>query len=49
VFVGPQEWTTRRVRLNGTDVSHRDITFEAGQAIKSLEVELDKPLIGLRR
>lgn len=49
VFVGRQEWTTRRVRLNGADVSQQDITFESGHEMSGLDIELDKPLTSKRQ
>jgi len=44
VWVGPQEWTTKAVRLGGVEIGQRDIDFRAGEDISGLEVELDKPL-----
>ena len=42
-WVGSQEWTIRRVRLNGIDVTDKDLDLR--HDLSGLEVELQKPLI----
>jgi hypothetical protein len=40
VFIGSPEWILKGVRLNGVDVTDKDIDFRPGQEISGLEIEV---------